>query len=521
MSASKRIAFGVTVSWLSRAITILANLFLIPILFRYMGKETLGLWFLLGNSQAFLSLLGIGIAPTLTRQIALAKGRSGVDPDVELTKESKQNIGDLIVTGRIILQWLALGVFFVAWGSGYVLINQLELQQVSPWTVFYAWTLLCASYAIGIWVEYLNCLLIGTGHVGWNNVASTILTVLTILINILAVILGGGLVALAAISAATSLIQRFALLGFIRWHKPELLDIHHQGKWNTKLARSLIKPSLNCWLTTIGAFLILRTDQYFIAITSGTQQIPAYHAAYQLVSNLRVLAISLALSSAPFIGQMWQAGNLKRMHELVIKICRLALLLMGSGISFLLFSGEEVINLWLGEDSFIGYKILLTFCIMLTFEVQNACLITSARATGKEDYAISALAAGILNIILTIIFIRLFGLWGVSLATLLALMFTDNWYALYKTLSRLKFNYFDYLTKVIFVCFLFFCVNIFSIFLVRQLLEISDLHNYLLQLSTTAVTSILVFCIGVWAIILNLKQKKKFIVKVKLLLGLC
>jgi O-antigen/teichoic acid export membrane protein len=51
MSASKRIAIAVTISWVSRAVSILSGLLLMPILFRFMGKEELGLWFLLGNFQ--------------------------------------------------------------------------------------------------------------------------------------------------------------------------------------------------------------------------------------------------------------------------------------------------------------------------------------------------------------------------------------------------------------------------------------------------------------------------------------
>jgi hypothetical protein len=38
MSASKRIAIAVTISWVSRAISILSGLLLMPILFRFIEK---------------------------------------------------------------------------------------------------------------------------------------------------------------------------------------------------------------------------------------------------------------------------------------------------------------------------------------------------------------------------------------------------------------------------------------------------------------------------------------------------
>ncbi|NEO33003.1 MAG: oligosaccharide flippase family protein [Symploca sp. SIO3C6] len=509
MSASKRINFAVAVSWLSRAVTILANLFLIPILFRYMGKEALGLWFLLGNSQAFLSLLGMGIEPTLTRQIALAKGKSGADPEVELTEESKQHIGDLVVTGRTILQWLSVAVFLIAWVSGYALISQLKLQEVSPQTVFWAWTLMCAGYAVGIWVSYLNSLLMGIGYVGLNSLMSTALALLTIMANIGAVMLGGGLLALAAISVVANLVQRFAILGFIHKRKHELLTI--QGKWNATLAKSMVKLSLHSWLTTLGTFLILKTDQYFIALASGTKDIPSYHAAYQLASNLRVLAVSFAISSAPFLGQMWQAGDLNKIHKIVINNCRISLLIMACGTSFLLISGKELTSLWLGNDVFIGYKILATFCIMLTFEVQNVCLIYSARATGNEEYAISSLAAGVLNIGLTMILIKPLGLWGVSLATLLSLMLTNNWYALYKPLLRLKLNLKEYINKVVMIWLLSLVLSLFLGSTIKYLLSITNYNYSWLTLITSAIVSGVIFLIGIRSTVFIKKSKSSHI----------
>lgn len=513
MSASKRIALAVAFSWLSRAVTILATLFLLPILFRYMGKEELGLWFLLGNSQAFLGLLDLGITPTLTRHIALAKGKSGADPGVELTRESKQQIGDLVVTGRIILQGLAVAVFFIAWILGYSAIAQLELKEVSPQIAFWAWTLMCVGYAVGVWVSYLNCWLEGIGYVGWDSLIVTVTSLLTICTSIGAVLLGGGLLVLAAISVVTGLIQRFAMLAFIRWRSPELLAI--PGQWNAEFAKAMVKPSLYCWLTSLGMFLILKTDQYFIALTSGTQDIPSYNAAYQLASNLRNLAISFALASSAFLSQMWQAGNLKAIQDLVIRNCRIGLLIMGCGVSFLLVSGKEVTNLWLGENIFIGYDVLLTFCIMFTFEVQNVCLMYSARATENEEYAIPSLGAGILNIAFTMMLIKPLGLWGVALGTLFAQMLTNNWYAVYRPLLRLRLSFKDYLSKVSLLWLIVILASLCTSSSIKFLLIANGYNAPWIISIATAITCGVVFYLSVWSLVLTKQQKERIFLKIK------
>src|SRR5438046_10746148 len=109
MSVTRRIAFGVTASWFSRCITILLGLILLPVLFRHLPKEELGVWLLLGQSWAAMGILDLGFGVTLTRRIALAKGKSGGDPSVVLTDETKREIADLVECGRRIYRIMAGG----------------------------------------------------------------------------------------------------------------------------------------------------------------------------------------------------------------------------------------------------------------------------------------------------------------------------------------------------------------------------------------------------------------------------
>ena len=75
MSIAKQIAFGAVSGWFSRAVSILLGLFLMPVLFRHLGREELGVWLLLGQSWAILGILDLGLSATLTRRIAFAVGK--------------------------------------------------------------------------------------------------------------------------------------------------------------------------------------------------------------------------------------------------------------------------------------------------------------------------------------------------------------------------------------------------------------------------------------------------------------
>ena len=506
MSASKRIAFAVSVSWLSKVSIILSGLFLTPILFRFMGKEELGLWYLLGNSQSFLGLLGMGVTPTLTRYIALAKGKSGSDPGAELTEESKQHIGDLIATGRLILQCLAVVVFFIAWSSGYGLISQIHLSHVSPQTVFWAWTLMCAGYSVGVWLSYLDCCLGGMGYVGWDSSIWMVVSILTILANIAAVLLGGGLLALAVISLVAGLVQRSMFLGVIRWRYPELLSF--QGKWNSQYAKALVKPSLYWWVTDLGAFMILRTDGYFIALLKGTQNIPSYQAAYTLIANLSQVAITFAGSSVVFVSQAWQAGALGAIQQMTLRNAKIGLSIMAAGVAFLLLAGREGIELWLGKGSFVGYGVLVVFCIMLTLETQHGILAASSRATNDEKYAPWALTGGVLNLIFTWFLIKQLGLLGVAMGTMLAQMLTSNWYAVYRPMVRLKLDFRVYLRQVVGLWATVLVCSMSLSWLAKKSLVLLGITSDLAVLVATAIACSAVLSTVFWMVILEVHHRK-------------
>jgi O-antigen/teichoic acid export membrane protein len=504
MSAFKRIAFAASVSWVSRAVSILASVFFIPILFRQMDKEELGLWFLLSGSQGFLGLLGFGIVPTLTRHIAFARTEEG----------GAQHVADLVVTGRRILQSLALLVFFIASGSGYALIAKLKFEHISPHVVLLAWALMCAGYAINVWVSYLECWLVGIGYVGWFSLIGAIVTVLTVITNICAALVGRGLLTLAVISVVAGLAQRVGILMFAKT-KPDLML--QGGHWNREYAKTLIGPSVRNWVTAIGAFLILRTDSYFIALFKGSKEIPVYTATYQLVANVHTLAITFCVAASAFISQAWQAKDLPAVHRITIRTAQIGMSIMAAGVAFLLVAGREVIQLWLGAGNFIGYSVLLVFCVMLTLEAQHVILISSSRATEDENYAGWAIGAGILNLVLTWYLIKPLGLFGVALGTTLAQLLTNNWYAVYRPLSRLRLHFLDYFRAV---------VTLWAVVLGASYVGSRLIKGCLLRIGASGPWMIVIlcfaFCTGVlaiacWTRILDAGHRERLLVKFMLL----
>ena len=235
-----------SISWASRALSLVATLYLIPTLFRYMSQEELGIWYLLGNSQAFLGLLGFGVAPVLTRHIALLVKDSHMDTGGALDARELKRLGDLLHTGRTLLRWMAVFTFLVAWVIGFLLIRSVHLQHVGWTTVFWSWTLMCAGWGLSVWMSYLDCWTAGLGYVGWDTLIAMSIVTGTIVANIIAVRLGGGLFSLACIALISVLVQRALLVLFLRRRKAIVFSI--AGYWSRSTASS---RAVSCYIRPI------------------------------------------------------------------------------------------------------------------------------------------------------------------------------------------------------------------------------------------------------------------------------
>src|SRR5437016_3921025 len=180
-----------------------------PVLFRHLPKEELGVWLLLGQSWAAMGILDLGFGVTLTRRIALAKGKSGGDPSAPLTLETKREIADLVECGRRIYRIMAVGVFLVSWALGFFYLRNLQLHDLSHTTVWIAWTILCACQALNVWATVWTCLLQGVGYIGWDALIASFISTASLITQIIVVLSGGGIVPLAIVATVGAVAQRF------------------------------------------------------------------------------------------------------------------------------------------------------------------------------------------------------------------------------------------------------------------------------------------------------------------------
>lgn len=487
--------------------TIILGLVLMPVLLRNLPKEQVGIWLLLGQSWAVLGILDLGFGVTLTRRIAIAKGKSGGSPDTPLTPASLAEIADLVAAGRRVYRFMAAGVFVVSWCLGFVYLRHLELQSISHLTVWTAWTILCACQALTVWASVWTNLLQGVGYVGWDALFATAINGVTLLGQIIAVMSGRGIVALAVIATLGALAQRGILRSFAFRQRPELLQL--KGSWNPSVLKGMPSLALRAWLSSLGTVLVFNTDGFFIASAAGAEDIPAFRAAFLVVLNVHILASVFAQSSSVFISQLWQAGEHEEVRSLFQRNLRIGLCFMICGGTAILFSGTALFNVWLGPHNYVGAATVAVFVVLFVLEQQSFIIYTSCRATEYEPFAGWMMAGGVIKLAMAIPMMKWFGLFGLALATLISQLLTAHWYVAKRGMARLEFPFSRFVRRVALPCLAILALAGTSCYAATELAAgLSDWASVLL----VSVASCLVLVGSIWAIVLTAGQRHRILV---------
>jgi O-antigen/teichoic acid export membrane protein len=501
-----RILFGGIASWFSRGTSILLGIVLMPVLFRRLPKEEVGVWLLLAQSWGALALLDFGFGTILTRRIAFTVGKNGKGMRGECGEGIIEETCDLVATGQRVYHCLALAAFVISFSSGFFYLRSIELRELSVTKIWFAWGMLCFAQAISISSAVWTCLLQGVGYVGWDSVLSALVNSLTLLVQIVLVIFGGGLLSLASTAAVGTLTQRFLIIWFARTRRAEFFK--RQGAWRGDLFREMIPPSFRAWMTCAGYLLVASSDQFFIAAHNGASAIPAYRAAFLLVINLHFLSGVFSGASQVFVSQLWRAGELEQIQAILKRNAMIGILAMGCGAGAILSLGPVFFDWWLGPGNFVGYPVLGILLATFVLEHHANVFASCGRATDDEAYGLTSVLAGILKLALAVALTTRFGLVGLAMSTLIAQAATNDWFMVYRSLKRLRIRFREHVRDVLIPCFLAFLTALGLGLAMQNALRG---QRPVIRIATVATITGILLCGSLWRLALSRIQRDRIL----------
>jgi O-antigen/teichoic acid export membrane protein len=208
--------------------------------------------------------------------------------------------------------------------------------------------------------------------------------------------------------------------------------------------KPIIQRIQSTFIYKIGAVAINSTDNILISIIVNTAAVGLYSNYFVIVNAIQGFIATITTSLISGIGNLSAQGSIKRQHDLFFMMLLFYhFIAVTGGVGFFLLF-NDLISIWLGKEYLFSQTII--FAIALSFYQTNAIspiwMFREANGLFKEvKYLL--LVTAFLNIILSIVFGRMWGIFGILIATTISRIITQVWYE-----PRILFrNVFGYTAK--------------------------------------------------------------------------
>jgi len=238
--------------------------------------------------------------------------------------------------------------------------------------------------------------------------------------------LGFGLIGVVVASLLGYLILMVLYLLFI--HRSNYKIVIHPRLVDFKTLKRIGPYSIRSFILGLAYQIRFQTDNIVIGIFLGAALVTRYSIAYRLCFIVMALISRIPNVLFPTFTKLYTLKDIDGLRSLSLKMLKVSVAIFMPFGLFLAIFGHSFINLWVGEENFVGTDVLLVLIFMsfLHCSASPAGNLLQSIGKNKEAMFASIVEAG-LNLGLSIILVQKIGLLGVALGTIIAHLCTSFW----------------------------------------------------------------------------------------------
>jgi O-antigen/teichoic acid export membrane protein len=401
----KRILFGVGAGTVSLGIDGIAGLLLYRLLARYLSPDIAGFWILVNTSGAMLLLLQCGLGPSVSRQVA-----------IDSTNSNHQIINRTVATVHRASQLILIGVMIFSALLYIVQISSPAKYLKSSGDGLLAWIIYSLSIAINLSGQCSLFIMNGFGLVGWDKILRIFTSSITILASWWSLSIGYGILALAGIQLAASILFLIAARALLKYSHEAPKIIAYP---DTKILKGLFRAGFNLAMLSVLGYAVTNIGLFVAERRFGLQVLTPYGAMLKIGALLSTLASLLPTMAYPYVAKAFASGDRSKckkyyLHGIASSVTIYALL----ALPVYMF-GSRIFELWLGSGKYLGdttFGLILLFYAMFVHHISHS---TPVLAVSGNTFFIPAVINAICVVALSLILPIYFGIDGIPIAMLL------------------------------------------------------------------------------------------------------
>jgi O-antigen/teichoic acid export membrane protein len=341
------------------------GIILVPVYIDFMGAEAYGLVAFYALLQSWLSMLDMGLSPTIARETARFKGGAMLPSEYYRLVNVMQSIfllvallsgGTLYFSSSLVAQsWLKSSEF-----SNFELTEIIQL-----FAVIIAFRLICGLYRgmlIGaqrlIWLSGFNAAVASFRFLG------VIPILMFVSVSPKAFFYFQLAVALVEICGlylvATRLVPNINKLEVLRW------------EWDP--LKPVVKFSLSVAFTTLVWVLVTQTDKLILSKLLSLTDYGYFSLAVLVASGIMLLSAPVSSAIMPLMAKLEAEGNQKGLIRVYSQMTQLVVVLAGSAAITIAFHADALLLAWTGNT----YLVSQAAPVLVLYAIGNGILAVSA-----------------------------------------------------------------------------------------------------------------------------------------------
>ena len=308
-----------------------------------------------------------------------------------------------------------------------------------------------AQYLFGI----VNRLLLTADQKGYiQYIAQTIAVILNTLFCFVLIKLGFGIHVVKLTTSIIYLLQPFMIHLYVK--------NHYRINKKIKYTVEPIKQKWNGIAQHVASVILDSTDMIVLTTFASLSDVSIYSVYFFVVKGVKQLFMSLTSGITSLIGELWakqELDNLKNMFGWVEWVIHTGTTFVFGVSAIVIVPFVEVYTKGINDANYIqplfGLLIVLAnagHCLRLPYNIM--ILAGGHYKQTQNNYIVAAL----LNIIISILSVRKFGLIGVTFGTLVAMLYQTIWMAYYDSKNLIKWPFRNFLKQFMIDIITFICM---------------------------------------------------------------
>lgn len=485
LSGKERVIANVITSWGSHLVLIIIGFILPRMINDNLGQVALGIWDLSWSFVNYLSLAGFGIGSSVNRYVA--KYRSiGNNEALNRTMSSVVFIQlvtcVIVVLSTAILVWLLPGLV----GEK----DSVDIRMVS-WVV----GLLGLSLAAQLAFDPSRGVLTGMHRWDLYNGLNAVTQILSAILMIVVLILGGDLIGLAAVYLSVTLMMEFIRTIIAKKLCKELSL--RTDLVNRKDIKKMFRYGVKTFIASSPSTIVIQTLNIIIASTLGPAALSVFARPLALVRHVEVFLNKFSFVLTPMVGSISARGKSEELKEFLIESTKYSVSFTLPILLFLAMLGDLVLHLWMGND-YARLDIILALSVGLFLKISQAPalrILMGMNAHGKLALLNLYLTVGMFAFAL--VFFNLYGWDLLNIAISLGIIFsvTSGIITPLYACRAVNINLVQYFLRSFTKPLLCNAVVVPWLVLMRQLDQVSIASNLLIALSGEMVILFIIYWI--------------------------